>query len=200
MQPGYMPMGAMPPMVQPPPSAGTARTLVLIALIFQFIGSAIILPFLLILPLFAFAGGFGIILGIALGIGLLIGLFFLYIGYAWVYRRIRDGQYEGARTPALILGILGLIFGGFLTGILYLIAYVKIGDAINESRRPAMTYAPPYPYTPGAAGPGFTPAAAPVPGMAPAPAVAPLCPRCGRPGTYIAQYGRYYCYTDQQYL
>jgi len=28
----------------------------------------------------------------------------------------------------------------------------------------------------------------------------PSCPSCGQPGTYIAQYGRYYCYTDKQYL
>ena len=137
MQPSYTPMGAMPPVVQPPPSAGTAKTLVIIALIFQLIGAVIILPFLLILPLFAFAGGFGIILGVALGVGLLIGLFFLYAGYAWVYVRIRNGQYAGARTPALILGIIGLIFGGFITGILYLIAYVKIGDSM---RRRGQTY------------------------------------------------------------
>jgi hypothetical protein len=28
----------------------------------------------------------------------------------------------------------------------------------------------------------------------------PVCPTCGQPGTYVAQYNRYYCYTDKTYL
>jgi len=43
------------------------------------------------------------------------------------------------------------------------------------------------------------PAAAAAPALAAAPA-APVCAHCGQPGTYIAQYGRYYCYNDKQYL
>ncbi len=35
---------------------------------------------------------------------------------------------------------------------------------------------------------------------APAPGNAPACPRCGRPATWVAQYNRWYCNTDQQYL
>jgi len=48
--------------------------------------------------------------------------------------------------------------------------------------------------------------AAPQPAMAPAPAAAPAapqamtCPRCGKPATWIAQYSRWYCYTDAQYV
>lgn len=38
---------------------------------------------------------------------------------------------------------------------------------------------------------------APVPAAAPA---APICPTCGKPTTYLAQYGRYYCYTDARYV
>jgi hypothetical protein len=57
--------------------------------------------------------------------------------------------------------------------------------------RPAPTYVLP-----------VAPAPAPV-GMAapppPAPA-GPNCPKCGNPTTYIAQYGRYYCLTDQLYV
>lgn len=29
---------------------------------------------------------------------------------------------------------------------------------------------------------------------------APLCPKCGKPGTWIPQYKRYYCYTCKQYI
>ncbi|MEM2088726.1 MAG: hypothetical protein QXF52_08700 [Thermoproteota archaeon] len=28
----------------------------------------------------------------------------------------------------------------------------------------------------------------------------PVCPRCGKPGTWVPQYKRYYCYTCKQYL
>jgi len=39
--------------------------------------------------------------------------------------------------------------------------------------------------------------ASPAPPPVPA---APLCPKCGKPTTYIAQYSRYYCYTDATYV
>jgi hypothetical protein len=42
------------------------------------------------------------------------------------------------------------------------------------------------------------PAMPPPPPPAAAPAV-PNCPKCGQPTTFIAQYGRYYCYTDNVY-
>ena len=35
---------------------------------------------------------------------------------------------------------------------------------------------------------------------APPPGNAPTCPRCGKPTTWVAQYNRWYCNTDQQYL
>ncbi|MEM3659335.1 MAG: PRC-barrel domain-containing protein [Thermoproteota archaeon] len=48
-------------------------------------------------------------------------------------------------------------------------------------------------------------AVATAPTTQPAPAVAaqpqvPICPKCGKPGTWIPQYKRYYCYTCKQYL
>lgn len=49
---------------------------------------------------------------------------------------------------------------------------------------------------------GSAPVAAPPP-PEPAPVAAPAtptCPKCGKPTTYIAQYGRYYCYTDAAYV
>ena len=42
-------------------------------------------------------------------------------------------------------------------------------------------------------------AAAPAP-VAPAAPAAATCPRCGKPATWVAQYSRWYCYTDAQYL
>ncbi|MBO3800634.1 MAG: PRC-barrel domain-containing protein [Candidatus Brockarchaeota archaeon] len=43
------------------------------------------------------------------------------------------------------------------------------------------------------------PAVAPQPVQAAQP-VAPNCPKCGKPATWIPQYKRYYCYTCKQYL
>ena len=51
------------------------------------------------------------------------------------------------------------------------------------------------PTTPQASGPG-----APSTGAQPAPGPSPACPRCGKPTTWVAQYGRYYCTADQQYV
>lgn len=45
------------------------------------------------------------------------------------------------------------------------------------------------------------PAQAAAPPAAGAPTAAPvICPTCGKPATWIAQYSRYYCYTDQKYV
>ncbi|HKV90833.1 MAG TPA: hypothetical protein VJQ43_06550, partial [Thermoplasmata archaeon] len=130
--------------------------------------------------------------------------------YAYSYRRIRDGDLPGARGPTLALGILGIPLGGIIVGILYLIAYMKIGDAETESRSmggwqgapggapPAYGYAAPYG---GPASAGVPPLYGGVAYAPPPPVtVAHNCPRCGRPATFIPQYGSSYCYSCAQYL
>jgi hypothetical protein len=83
-----------------------------------------------------------------------------------------------------------------LTGVGILIAmagwgFHSIWPKFKARPRLAFTYVPPV-------------AAAPAPaGMAAPPPPPPAglnCPKCGNPTTYIAQYGRYYCFTDNQYL
>jgi amino acid transporter len=207
------PVPAYPVRPARPPSAGTAETLVLIAFIFQAIAALLFLiPFGIFALLAAAASIFGGIAIIFAAIFIAFGaldILFLYIGYAYVYRNTKEGKYEEARSPALVLGILGIIFGFLITGILYLVAYSKLGDAVNESRQPFYGY-PMQGYYPGTA-PGFAAPQAPLaPGLAPgtpvpgaqpmtAP-VGPACPRCGRPTVYVAQYSRYFCTTDQQYV
>ena len=44
-----------------------------------------------------------------------------------------------------------------------------------------------------------TPTPTPTPTPTTQPAV-PTCPKCGKPGTWIPQYKRYYCYTCKMYL
>ncbi len=46
---------------------------------------------------------------------------------------------------------------------------------------------------------GYTAPPATMGGTAP-PGAAPTCPKCGQPATWVAQYSRWYCATDQQYL
>ena len=128
----------------------------------------------------------------------------LFLVYTFSYNRIKQGNYQGARAATLIWAILSLIsIIGILPGILYLIAYVKLGDAIREQQQPPYAQAAwgqPQPMY--AAAPGAAPAYA-APGAAPAaatPPTTPMCPRCGQPATYIAQYGRWYCPRDQTYL
>ncbi len=186
------------------PSGGTAKTLILVGLIFDLI--FVLIFWGISLPVVIVSGfffvpflGFFVIAGV-------IGILVLYLVYAFSYKRARDGDYEGARTPTLIWAILSLITINIIPGILYLIAYVKLGDAVRESQAPA--YGMPYPQAgyppmmppagaPMAAPPAAAPAAA---AAAPGASPAPVCPRCGTPATYIAQYGRWYCYRDQTYL
>ena len=195
-----------------PPSASTAETLILIAFIFQAIVSIIFLIPLGVVALIAATGvvffGFGFIFAIiyiALGA---VDVLLLYVGYAYSYSATRNGQYEAARSPTLVLGILGLFLGFIIVGVLYLVAYVKLGDAVNEMRQPVYGYPGPGYYpgpVPGAA-PGYAPPQTPLQGSNPtSPGAAavptgPACPRCGRPSVWVAQYSRYFCTTDQQYL
>lgn len=120
-----------------PPSAATAESLVLVALIMQAIGGVILLAFV------AWALGFSILfpiplpfpfvwLGIALTVAVgLIVVLFLYFAYHLAYVRIRQGEYVAAQTPCLVFGALSLV-AGIIPGIFYLIAYRKLGNAVRE--------------------------------------------------------------------
>ena len=164
------PVGPYPAFWSRPPSATTASTLVLIALILQCIAGVIIVGIAaLLIGAAAFApfpfGWVGVIVAVVIG-GVTIT--FLYLAYELSYRRIESGDYRGAESPTLALGIISLFFG-ILPGILYIVAYVKIGDAIREQRSVSVPYPTPYP------------SAAPTP----APAYAQVaCRGCGR--VYVA--------------
>jgi len=148
-----------------PASASSAETLVFVALILQVIGGVIL--FGAILYLFGYAAyhpfPFAWVALIAAAIVGGVALLFLYLAYEYSYRRIQRGEYQEAQAPTLVLGILSL-FLGVIPGILYLVGYVKLGDAIREQQTP-----PPY-YGPGS---GFA-----VPPSPSSPQVA--CRGCGR--------------------
>jgi hypothetical protein len=120
------------------PSGQTAKTLILVGLILQ----GIFVLFLL---------GFGAVLLIVfIGIFLLaagaLGLIWLILVYLFSYQPARDGNYEGARTPTLVFTILSFLTLSIIPAILYLIAYIKLGDAVREVAAPMPSqFLPPAP-------------------------------------------------------
>jgi hypothetical protein len=126
-----------------PPSASSAETLVLVALILQVIGAAVLIGGILFLFGFAafhpfpFAWLAVLVAAIVGGVAVL----FLYFAYEYSYLRIQRGEYPAAQAPTLVIGILSL-FLGVIPGILYLIGYVKLADAIREQQTPPMVFGP----------------------------------------------------------
>jgi hypothetical protein len=132
-----------------PPSANSAETLVLLALILQVIGGVILIGaiawlfgFTILYP-FPYAW---VAVTASVAVGVLV-LVFLYFAYTLSYQRIQRGDYAGAQTPTLVIGILSL-FAGILPGIFYLVAYVKLGNAIREQGRYVPGYGTPPPAAP----------------------------------------------------
>jgi hypothetical protein len=196
-----------------PPSASTAKTLILVGLILQLIFSLLFLIGLGALAFFTAAVGiFPIIAVFYIAVGVL-GFVWLILVWLLCYKPVSEGRYEAAKTPTLIFAILSIItLAGLLPGILYLIGYIKLGDAIREQQMPPPGYpggapmmSPNMPY--GGQPMQPTMPQQPMQPMAPPPAVAApmapaavMCPKCGKPATFIPQYNRYYCYTDQMYV
>lgn len=71
-------------------------------------------------------------LPIMMGAGIFaIVVILVFIGaYLTTVKRIDDGLYEAAKTPCLIMGILGLLIGLIVPGIFYMLAYTKLGEVI----------------------------------------------------------------------
>lgn len=134
----------------------TAETLILIGLILDIILEVVLLfvgLFFLIVPVIG-----GVLLALAV-----IGFVWVALVWGFSYSRVKAGDYEGARTPTLVFAILSLLTLGIIPGILFLIAYLKLGDALDEE-----AYAPAW-------------APAPFPPVPAAPASPPrFCAHCGR--------------------
>jgi zinc-ribbon domain len=139
-------------------SGETAQTLILVGLILQGVELATLLLagflFLIIVP--TFLGG--LFVGLAL-----IGVVWLVLVYLFSYARVRDGDYAGARTPTFVFAVLSLVTFALISGVLYLVAYVKLGDAEHE-QGPSVAWN----------------VATPAPPSLP-PSGSKYCPRCGRP-------------------
>jgi hypothetical protein len=118
----------------PDPDASTARSLTLAAIILQallFLLFVFVFGFFFMIP---FGGGlpvFGFMAGI-FTIGLFTGILWVILDYFLVYANLsNEVRFPRARTPALVLGIIQLLTGGVVSGVLLIIAYVKIGDSLR---------------------------------------------------------------------
>jgi hypothetical protein len=133
----------------------------------------------------------------------------VYLQMRSIEAKVNSHQYEAAKSQTFLWMILGFIFG-IILGVVLLVAYLKFDPLIAASRNmgmggqmPPPGMAPAYaaPAAPVAAAP---PAAMPAPAPPPPPAAAapatPFCGTCGKPTTYIPQYGRYYCYDCKTYV
>lgn len=137
-------------------SGGTAKTLILVGLILQLIQVLVVFAFGLVTLIF--------LIGILFIGASILGLIWLVLVFLFSYRPTGDGDYEGARTPTLVFAILSLLTVNLISGILYLIAYVKLGDAAREQQqqRQATTAAAGY-YSPSTLPQAATPYAVPPP-------------------------------------
>jgi len=128
-----------------PPEVWAAHEYAVIGSIFFFVFTvlpllAISLLFIadssLILSYIAFWTGLVIpsawIFPMIMGVGVFaIIIILVFIGaYLTTVKRIDDGLYEAAKTPCLIMGILGLLVGLIVPGIFYMLAYTKLGEVI----------------------------------------------------------------------
>ncbi len=72
-----------------------------------------------------------ILIGLLIGLVLIVNAFFTYWAYR-TYKKVDEGNYADARSAALMLGLFGLLFGGFLGGLFFLLAYSKLGNVLRE--------------------------------------------------------------------
>jgi hypothetical protein len=112
-------------MSNPYPAGATAETLIVVGLVLQGISVLVVLivgTFLLVFPLL---GGVLLLLGF-------LGIVWLVLVYVFSYSRTVTGDFEGASAPTLVFSILSLLTLGILPGILYLVAWIKLSDAVRE--------------------------------------------------------------------
>jgi hypothetical protein len=148
-------------------SGETAQTLILVGLIIDIVAEAIVVAIALLI---VSAGFSGLLLGFAV-----IG--FVWIALVWVfsYQRVREGDYERARAPTLVFSILSFLTLALIPAILFLIAYVKLGDALQEAPRGSPAW-------------GTVPTAPPLSFAAPVPASTRYCSHCGRASSGTAAF------------
>ncbi|HLN51423.1 MAG TPA: hypothetical protein VK455_05155 [Thermoplasmata archaeon] len=131
--------------------------------------------------------------------------FIIYTQMKEIESLVNAHQYEAAKSKTLMWMIIGFFLGGILLGVILLIAYIKFDPLITWQRNSAGGAATSWPSPPmGGAVPPPPPGSMGTPPPPPPPAAPaaapPFCASCGKPTTYLAQYGRYYCASCQKYV
>jgi hypothetical protein len=132
----------------------------------------------------------------------------LFVEVGRIQAAVGAGRYFKARHALRPWIVLGFIFGWIVVGVLLLVAYrgfawVPLPAPIHPPTpgpAPAPAISPPAIAAPPLASPGTLPMSATSGTIASPPSLAPPCPRCGRPVTWVPQYQRWFCYAESQYL
>jgi hypothetical protein len=176
---------SVPPVVPaPPPPAATPadesvhRLLVLarsLAFLVAFVAGILFLVFLVLGIIEALLGAVPTALGLMLyAVASAVVNFLLWRELPRFESLATQRQYGLLRDPLLLWAALGLVF--FLVdGIVLLVAWAKVDALVVKP-------------------------AAPAPPPAAATANPATCPRCGSAGTWLPEYGRYYCYRCSAYV
>jgi hypothetical protein len=91
---------------------------------------------------------YGLVVWFFSGIGLffigaaVVGLLVLLLVYRFTYVRIRNGDYRAARLPTLAWAIILFVTLSIVSAVLFLIAYVKLGEAVRELESPPWITSP----------------------------------------------------------
>ncbi|MCI4369506.1 MAG: hypothetical protein L3K09_08100 [Thermoplasmata archaeon] len=113
---------------------------------------------------------------------------------------MQGGGFEEKREYELWILVL-LIVVCWPVAIVYYFTRPKVYvPTYNPYPSAAPTYQQPAYQPPAYQPPAYATGGVASPAGAPAQVNPPFCPKCGRPATYIAQYSRYYCYSDQLYV
>lgn len=121
--------------------ARTAMTISFVAIIIDLVFFLILLLssfFIYSLGLATFYSSLGMPIAFLSGLFLafaVVELLWLPVTSLFIYRPLREGEAHKAETPSLLIGIGQLIFGGFLSGILLLIAWIKIRDSLRMQQK-----------------------------------------------------------------
>ncbi len=124
--------------------AESARMLTLVAIILQivflFIGVSMVFA-LLSYALFSSSSGFSgmampALMSLIFGSIFLAGILWIVLDYVFIYAPLSRGEVARTEGPTLALSIIQLVLGGIITGILLIIAWLKIKDSLrNQSMR-----------------------------------------------------------------
>ncbi|MCL4333439.1 MAG: hypothetical protein M1290_01490 [Candidatus Thermoplasmatota archaeon] len=72
------------------------------------------------------------VISVIFSVALAIGILWLLLDYFLIYKRLNEERVKEAEAPAIVLGIIQLIFGGLIPGILLIVAWIEIRDSVNR--------------------------------------------------------------------